>query len=482
MPAHGEYIMLMLPEIIIALTGVLVLLTDLFLAEKLKSALAPLALVGIFAALVSLIFIIPNAGETLGGRFAVNPVTTWFKIFFLLGGAFTIAMVWNSNSHERISSGGEFFTILLFTQMGMMFLISARELITLYISLELSTIPLFALAAWKQGDLQSGEAGLKYVVFGALASALLLYGLGVLYGTTGHFELAVIRDNINSTPALWLAAALIIAGIGFKLTLTPFHMWAADVYQGAPTPVTAYLSVASKAAGLAFMFQLLLGVFGNQLSDWKWLFALLATATMTLGNLVAIVQHNIKRFMAFSSISQAGNLILGFLGPYPEGMAAMLFYMLVFVFTNMAVFGVIIFYSDMTGRVEIAEYRGLARTNPLIALTMTLALFGLAGIPPLAGFVGKFFLFSIAAKAGLHWLVAVAALNSTISLYYYLRIVRAMYIEPPDEKSYRLQVSPIMQATLLIASFGVVFLGIIPFLYDVIQKSTSHWMTIFSAM
>jgi len=469
----------MSPEIIVAVTGFILLLADLFLAEKNKRVLAPLALVGIFAALVSLALILPNAGETLGGRFAVNPVTSWFKIFFLLGGAFTVALVWNSKSHERISSGGEFFTILLFTQVGMMFLISARELITLYISLELSTIPLFALAAWKRGDIQSGEAGLKYVVYGALASALLLYGLGVLYGVSGHFELATIRDNISSTPALWLAAALIIAGIGFKLTLTPFHMWAADVYQGAPTAVTAYLSVASKAAGLAFMFQLLFGVFGEQISDWKWLIALLATATMTLGNLVAIVQHNIKRFMAFSSISQAGNLILGFIGPYPEGVAAMLFYMLVFVFTNIAVFGVIIFYSDATGQTQIDEYRGLSRTNPLIALTMTLALFGLAGIPPLAGFVGKFFLFSIAAKAGMHWLVAVAAINSTISLYYYLRIVRAMYIEPPDEKSCRLVVSPVMQVTLLMASFGVVFLGIFPFFYDVIQESTAGWIAMF---
>ena len=459
----------------------MLLLTDLFLSEKNKRVLAPLALAGIFAALLTMALILPDAGETLGGRFAVNPVTTWFKIFFLLGGAFTVALVWNCKSHERISSGGEFFTILLFTQVGMMFLISAREIITLYIALELSTIPLFALAAWKRGDIQSGEAGLKYVVYGALASALLLYGLGVLYGTTGHFELSAIRENITSTPALWLAAALIIAGIGFKLTLTPFHMWAADVYQGAPTAVTAYLSVASKAAGLAFMFQILFGVFGNQISDWNWLIALLATATMTLGNLVAIVQHNIKRFMAFSSISQAGNLILGFIGPYPEGVAAMLFYMLVFVFTNIAVFAVIIFYSDATGQTQIEEYRGLSRTNPLIALTMTLALFGLAGIPPLAGFVGKFFLFSIAAKAGMHWLVAVAAINSTISLYYYLRIVRAMYIEPPDDKSFRLGVPPVMQVTFLMASIGVVFLGIFPFFYDVIQKSTTDWMTIFVA-
>lgn len=471
--------MFILPEIIVAATAFTLLITDLFISEKHKSFLAPLALIGILAGLISLILMLPDSGEALGGRFVVNPVATWLKIFFLIGGAFTIAMVWSLKKHEQISAGGEFFTILIFTQVGMMFLISARELITLYISLELSTIPLFALAAWKRGNQQSGEAGLKYLVFGALASALVLYGLGLLYGLTGHFELGLIRELLSASPALWLAVALIIAGIGFKLTLTPFHMWAADVYQGAPTPVTAYLSVASKCAGLAFMFQLFLGILGEQLASWQWLFALLATATMTLGNLVAIVQHNIKRFMAFSSISQAGYLILGFIGPFAEGVPAMLFYLLVFAFTNMAVFGVIIFYSDTTGLTKIEEYNGLSQRNPLIALTMALALFGLAGIPPLAGFVGKFFLFSIAAKAGMHWLVAVAAINSAVSLYYYLRIVRAMYIEPPDEDASQLPISPVMVSTLLIATLGVVLLGVIPFFYNIIHNGTSNWMTVF---
>jgi NADH-quinone oxidoreductase subunit N len=473
--------MLIFPEIVIAVTGFVLLLVDLFLPERRKVVLAPLALAGIVIAIGGLISLVSQSGELMGGRFSISPVTTWFKIFFLMAGAFTIALVWSSQKSEAVTSRGEFFTILLFTQLGMMFLISARELITLYISLELSTIPLFALAAWKHGDMESGEAGLKYVVYGALASALLLYGLGLLYGITGQFDLAMIRDNIYSSPALWLAVALIIAGIGFKLTLTPFHMWAADVYQGAPTPVTAYLSVASKAAGLAFMFQLFFGVFGNQIENWQWLVALLATATMTLGNLVAIVQNNIKRFMAFSAISQAGYLILGFLGPYPEGPPAMLYYLLVYIFTNIAVFAVIIFYSDSTGRIKIEEYRGLSRTNPLVALTMALALFGLAGIPPLSGFVGKFFLFSIAAHAGMNWLVAVAAINSTVSLYYYLRIVREMYIEPPYETSESLQVPLIMKATLAVSTFGVIFMGIIPFFYDIIFETTSGWISVFSA-
>lgn len=463
--------MLMTPELIIAITAFAILIADLFLPEKQKHILAPLALLGTLTALGYLMFNIHQSGEMFGGRFVVDSMTSWFKIIFLLGGAFTIALTWASKKNEKVSSIGEFLTILLFTQVGMMFLISAREIITLYLSLELSTIPLFALVAWKRNDQFSAEAGLKYVVYGALASSLLLYGFGLLYGSTGHLELALIKENLVFTPAVYLAVALIIGGIGFKLTLFPFHMWAADVYQGAPTPITAYLSVASKGAGLAFMFQIFYSIFGEYIIDWQMFLAILATATMTLGNLVAIVQKNIKRFMAFSSISQAGYLVMGFIGPFPEGPPTMIFYLLLFAFTNMAAFGVIIFFSDATGKTEIEDYKGLSITNPVIALTMALALFGLAGIPPLAGFVGKFFLFNIAAKAGLYWLVAVAAINSTISLYYYLRIVRAMYIEAPDANAQRLPVSPIMKVTLLVATLGVVFLGVIPFFYNIIEKT-----------
>ncbi|MFQ5607301.1 MAG: NADH-quinone oxidoreductase subunit N [Candidatus Zixiibacteriota bacterium] len=468
----------MLPEIIVALSAFTALLSDLFLPEKRKTLVAPMTLGGLVVALVSLILSLPDSGQMFGGRFAIGPVTTWFKIFFLAGGAFTVALTWSGDRHERLKSSGEFYTILLFTLVGMMFLISARDLITLYISLELSTIPLFALAAWRKGNRESGEAGLKYVLYGALASALLLYGLGILYGLSGQFQLDLIGPGLTASPAFWLAVALISVGVGFKLTLVPFHMWAADVYQGAPTPVTAYLSVASKSAGLAFMFQLFFIVMGDHLPGWQWLIAALATLTMTLGNLVAIVQKNIKRFMAFSSISQAGYIILGFLGPFVESVPAMLYYLLVYVFTNMAVFGVIIFYSDRTGRERIEDYNGLSRTNPLIALTMMLGLFSLAGIPPLSGFVGKFFLFNVAAKAGYNWLVAVAAINSTVSLYYYLRIVRQMYIEAPSESAERLPVSVIMKSTLLVAVVGVVLLGIAPAFYEAIHEQTSTWLTL----
>jgi len=400
---------------------------------------------------------------------------------FFFSGIATVTFSWDQlavrvHADQILKHTGEYYTILLFTISGMMYLISSREIITLYISLELTTIPLFVLVAWKRDNSLSGEAALKYVILGAMSSAILLFGIGLLYGLSGQTSLEAIGKVLTSSPTLYLAMALIIAGIGFKLTIVPFHLWAADVYQGAPIPITAYLSIASKGAGLAFMFLLFYQVFGKFLGEWNVTLALFATITMTLGNVVAIVQQNIKRFMAFSAISQAGYLIMGFLGPFPEGVPVMIFYMLVYLVSNLVVFAVIIFYANATGRENIDEYKGLAQTNPLLALAMMIALFSLAGIPPLSGFVGKFFLFSIASQAGLHWLVAVAAINSTISLYYYLRIVRQMYIEPPFADARKLPISPLLASTVIVTAVATIVLGILPTFYELIHTQTIGWL------
>jgi len=272
---------------------------------------------------------------------------------------------------------------------------------------------------------------------------------------------------------------MVTGGVGFKLTVIPFHMWAADVYEGAPAPVTAYLSVASKAAGLALMFQLYYRVMGHNLAAWGPFIAGAAAATMTLGNVVAIVQHNIKRFMAFSAISQAGYLIMGFLGTGLEGVPAMIFYMLAYILTNLLVFAVIVWFSNQTGKETIEDYRGLARINPLVALAMMLGLFSLSGIPPLSGFVGKFFLFSVASKAGYHWLVAVAAVNSTVSLYYYLRVVRQMYIEPAEDGARTISVPPVLGAVIAATCLIVVVIGIIPAFYETVYAQTLNWVSVF---
>lgn len=473
--------MLMIPEFIIIGAALLVLVVDLFLREEQRTLLAPLAMLAILVSLFVMWFVLPSSGEVFGGRFVQNAVSLWFKTFFLCSGFFTVALstdLLNGQIPHRVKGighRGEFFTILLWTLAGMMYLISARDIITLYVSLELATVPLFILVAWRREDEPGAEAGLKYVIVGALASALILYGLGLLYGITGHTDIPGISRTITYSPAFYVAATFLLAGIGFKMALVPFHLWAADVYQGAPTPITTYLSIASKAAGLAFLFQVFFNMMAPQLPQWSLLFAIIATISMTLGNVVAIVQENIKRFMAFSSISQAGYLLMGFVGISATGVSAVLFYMLVYIFTNLVVFGVIVWFSNNTGKENISDYRGLARTNPLFALAMMLGLFSLAGIPPLSGFVGKFFLFSVAAKEGYHWLVAVAAVNSTISLYYYLRIVRQMYIEPPATSAVSLPATSPIQMTVAFATIVTVVLGVFPQAYERIHASTRVW-------
>lgn len=484
--------MVITPELIVLLCSVLVLVIDLLLTEARRVILAPLAAAGPALALAVLFLAVPRNGAVLGGRFVMDPVAWWFKVIFLLCGVVAVVLSRDlldgrvAVRMRGIGFRGEYYAVLLATLSGAMALISAREVIALYVSLELATIPLFVLAAWRRDDPLSSEAGLKYVLVGAMASAFVVYGLGLLYGLGGSTALRPLDASAQHQPVFWLALALLVAGIGFKLTLVPFHFWAADVYEGAPVPVTAYLSVASKGAGLAFLFQIVLRMMPTLGARGAWGVAFFAAVTMTLGNTVAIVQENIKRFMAFSAVSQAGYLIMGFVGGLTEGVPAMLYYLLVYAVTNLTVFACIIWYSNETGRQRIEDYRGLSRTNPMMALAMMLGLFSLAGIPPLSGFVGKFFLFSVASKAGFHWLVAVAAVNSTISLYYYLRIVRQMYIEDPGPPSLAdggpalvrsLPVPVTLSWTLAVLTAGVVLMGIIPSLYEAISAQTLAVLT-----
>jgi NADH-quinone oxidoreductase subunit N len=477
--------MLMLPEILVIATAFAVLLADLFVTERQRPQLVWLALAGVASAAVVLVGLTPDTGAMFGGRYAMDTLAWWIKLTLLVAAMVTLALAQPSlnspmgpagtSGPPALGSGGEFLTILLFNLAGMLLLPSTRDLVFFYIALELATIPLFLLTAWRR-DSMSGEAGLKYVVVGALASALLLYGLGLLYGIGRSTDMAVLSRNLFFSPFVAMAAGLVFAGLGFKLTLVPFHTWAPEVYQGAPTPITAWLSVASKTAGLSALMLLCYRVFPRMLPQWTLYLALLATLTMTAGNLAAIVQNNIKRFMAFSAVSQAGYLIMGFVGVGPNGPAAMVFYLLVYAVTNLAVFSVIALHHHQTGKDEISAYRGLSQTNPQLALAMMVGLFGLAGIPPLAGFVGKFFLFSVASKAGLNWLVGIAAVNSTISLYYYLRIVRQMYIEKPDPDQKPLQSPRLLSAALVITTAASLALGVVPWFYESIRFSAALWL------
>ena len=472
------------PEMVVIATALVIFVGDLFMSERSRTWLAPVTAIGLALGMAVTFCCTPMTGELFGGRFAMDPVAWWLKIVFMLAALIAVVLSMDTldgRTHVRtrgIGFRGEYYAILLSSVIGMMMLVSARDLATLFVSLEVATLPLFVLAAWRRDDPKSGEAGLKYVILGAMAAAFIVYGFGILYGLTHSTNLDTIARGVagHRTPAFLLAVALVLAGTGFKLTIVPFHMWAADVYQGAPTPVTAYLSVASKAAGLAFAFQILFRLFGSYIPEWGMLIAAFAAITMTLGNVVAIVQQNIKRFMAFSAISQAGYFLLGFLGRADEGVPAMLFYLLVYVVSNLGAFGCIIWFANETGKEDIEDYRGLSLTNPLMSLGMMIALFSLAGIPPLSGFVGKFFLFSIASKAGFHWLVAVAAVNSTISLYYYLRVVRQMYIEPAPEGARIPVASTSIAAALALLTLATATLGIVPGVYERIHETTIGWL------
>ncbi|MHC4995325.1 MAG: NADH-quinone oxidoreductase subunit N, partial [Planctomycetota bacterium] len=309
----------MLPEIIVAVTAFVVIGLELTLPAAQKRFLSRLTLLGLAGALFAMFALMTETDELFGGQFVLDPVSAWFKVLLIIAAGLSVAVAVDhldgeiqhgADESRDLGHRGEFLSLVMFNLVGMMLLSSARDLICLYISLELATIPLYLLVAWRKRSARSIESGMKYVVLGAMSSGVLLFGLGILYGLSGTMNLAGIAAALDgATPALWLAIAMVTAGLGFKLALVPFHLWAAEVYHGAAAPVTAYLSVASKCAGLAFMFQLFYRVLGGVVGDLGQVIALVAALAMTLGNVVAIVQHNIKRFMAFSSISQAGYLI-----------------------------------------------------------------------------------------------------------------------------------------------------------------------------
>jgi NADH-quinone oxidoreductase subunit N len=349
--------------------------------------------------------------------------------------------------------------------LGMMFLASSKELITLYIGLELATISLYALSAIYKDDNNSLEAGIKYLILGAISSGLLLYGISLVYGltrTTYLEKIIAIITQQEISPALVLGIIFIILGTGFKLSAVPMHVWTPDVYQGAPTAITGFISVASKSAGFVFVLRLFSYTFLRIDYIWIPIISIIAFLTMTIGNLIAIPQKDIKRLLAYSTISQAGYILVGFVGASVIGISSVLFYILVYTFTNIAAFAVVAGVEQHTGSCKISDYASLSQRNPLLALTFMLSLLSLAGIPPLAGFVGKFYLFYAAMQKGYLWLVIAAALNSTISLYYYLLILKQIYIRNEMVEGEKIKLTFNIVFVLIICIFAIIILGIMP--------------------
>lgn len=454
---------LLAPELSLTLLALVVMAVDLF--AKRRIATVSTALVGLIVPAALAISQAVNGinEKAFFGMLVVDPYAIFFKIVFLL---IAVIMILSSYDYvgKYVRAEGEFYVLMLFSVVGMMMMASSGELITIYISLELTSIPLYVMAGLIRGQEKSAEAAVKYVLLGAMSSAILLYGFALLYGLTGTTDLVGIATSFKQSiqtgnMVVLIADVLIVAGFGFKVSAVPFHMWAPDIYEGAPTPSTAFFSVGSKAAGFAALIRVFiyggLGLAGSaNLTSIITVLSIVAFLTMTLGNIVAAVQSNVKRMMAYSSIAQAGYILVGFIASLatgkPDGNEASLFFILVYVVTNLGTFAGIIALANLTGGERITDFRGLWQRAPLLSLCTAFCLLSLGGIPPFAGFLSKVFLFTAAWGLGQQWLVIVALLNSIVSLVYYGRIVKAMFFDEPPKKDRLL--TPIGLGTALVFS------------------------------
>ena len=453
---------LVLPELLLTAAIFVVFVTDLFVPERHKRALGHLSVLLLLLLLAFTAFQ-GALGVLYGGVYLVDTFTHFFRLLFPL---ITIFIIWLSLDYvaTRLRYGGEYYSLLLMATLAMVLMAGAGELITAYISLELLNFCLYVLASYAKHDAKSNEAGLKYIILSVLASAVLLYGISYLYGITGsttYTEIARALAQQDASPGLIASLVLITAGLGFKVSAVPFHMWAPDVYEGAPTPITAFIAVASKAAGFALVLRLFSTALLPAIDTWAPVVAGLAAVTMTVGNLIALRQQNIKRLLAYSSIGQVGYLLMGVAALSSFSASGILFYLAGYAATNLAAFLCIVAYQNLTDREDIDGYAGLAQRAPFLALGLTTALFSLAGLPLLAGFTTKFYLFTAAASQGYLWLVALAVINSLVSLYYYLRVVRQIYIAAPENTA-RLAVPALGNGVLAVLVALVVLVGVYP--------------------
>lgn len=398
------------------------------------------------------------------GMYWIDDYSVFFKQLFLAS-AVLVSLAATMYVKKIGSNYGEFFVMLVFATLGMMVLASAGDFVTLYLGLETMTITFYILTGYRKDDSKSVEAGVKYLILGALSSAVLLYGLSLVYGITGTTMIGEVAAKLQAfesmPPALLVGLIFLIAGFGFKISAVPFQMWSPDVYEGAPTPVTAFLAVGSKAAAFAILVRVFLIAFPAYDTQWKLLFAALAALTMIIGNLVAIPQTNIKRMLAYSSIAQAGYIMTGLIAANAAGVKGIAFYGMLYVFATMGAFIVVMNFSANTGSDEIKDYAGLAQRSPLMASVLTISLLSMAGIPPLAGFAGKFYLFSSVVNQGYLWLVLIGLVMSMASVYYYLSVVKVMFMaDPPSDSPIEVPVGA--KAALIISMVFTVLLGVWP--------------------
>jgi NADH-quinone oxidoreductase subunit N len=414
-----------------------------------------------------------NQGSLYEGMFMVDGYALFFKITFLVA-AFLVCLGSMRYVDQHLGDQSEYYSMLIFATLGMSVMASAGDFITMYLGLELMTLSFVVLVCFRRTETKSVEAGMKYVLLAGMSSAVLLYGLSLIYGVTGSILIPEVGRLValNPSPALMLGLVMLVAGLGFKISAVPFHMWSPDIYEGAPTPVTSFLAVGSKAASFAVLLRIFVEGLPGIWANWTMLMAILAAVTIIVGNLMAIPQTNIKRMLAYSSIAQAGYILVGMVTASEAGVKGVMFYAFLYVFATMGAFTVAGYFYNVTGSDEIKDYAGLAQRSPLMAAVMLAVLLSMAGIPPLAGFAGKFYLFKTIVDDYL-WLAFIGMVMSMVSVYYYLRVVLVMYRDDPADSS-PINISGPVTLTLLIALGATLFIGIYPGPLSEIVNSAAH--------
>jgi NADH-quinone oxidoreductase subunit N len=455
----------MLPEIIVAVYACAILLIEPFLPKERQVILAYFGLAALGLAFYATSQIMWTELPVMSGMFILDPFSNFFKLILYVAAAMTILLSMGYLKREGIDLG-EYYAFVLFATCGMMILVSASDLITVFLGMELMSITFYILAGFKRFEDKSLEAAAKYFILGSFSSGILLFGISLLYGLSGTTNLGALALHLRETglgnPAWVLAMVLLVVGFGFKIAAVPFHMWAPDVYEGAPTPVTAFLSVGSKAASFAVFLRVFIEALGGIQSDWRLLLIFLSVVTIVLGNVVALVQTNIKRMLAYSSIAHAGYALIGLIVGDRLGVFSLMLYMMVYVFMTLGAFGIVTLLRKGTVEGdEIDDFAGLAKKDRLTAFVMLIFMFSLAGIPPTAGFVAKFYVFMAAVNAHLTWLVVLGVIFTAVSAYFYLRVVMVMYMREPDG-TVQTVAPPAAVMVLAVAAAAVILIGVYP--------------------
>ncbi len=454
-----------LPEITLAVFALIVVIADLFPKQFGNKQLAALSIFGLAAAEFMNILLWWQPETTFFGMITIDAFAIVFKSIALLATAVVILMSLSYVEAQRIKHG-EYYSLILFATIGMMFLISGTDMVVLFIGLETIALSSYLLAGFNLERYESTESAMKYFVLGAFSTGFLLYGIVLLYGVTGSTNFMEIKQYFTSVETiplpLWLGIGLLTIGLAFKIGAVPFHFWVPDVYEGAPTPITAFFSIGPKVASFAIFLRIVVDTLSSVHEQWTMLFWVLAAITMTIGNITAVFQTNIKRMLAYSSISQAGYLLVAVVAGNELGYASIMFYLFVYIFMNLGAFTVVLLLNHKDKEyLQIKEYGGLAKSSPFLAFTMAIFMLSLAGIPPTAGFIGKFYIFSAAVKSGFIWLAIIGVINSLISVYYYMRITIMMYM-----KEATIEIAPhpgpVMVSVLILSVWGSLFFGFFP--------------------